>query len=405
MVRFHLFVATVICFATNSLAAQPSDREAIHAEPPLVAPPPLQLWVEQLNHSDPDVQKGAVRSLNQEAECPDWFDLFNDSDSVRRAAMFRSRMKPFLPMLVQHLRNCDLSSDDWQNADSPFMTVISILMAMGTDAEMAISELRTIALNTAKPSGARANCVMALFYVVPEETPVGPLLLNLLDSMPAEMQAELQEGARQLQDGEWSARTSLGFGWTFYSMYLIYSGHTKCEVPTLVKIAGDEYPLMLRAIAIGVLGELSFDARSAVPELRKLLNDEDPFIRELAVRVISTIQDDETLIPELLPFLKLDVAKSKEVEQDLKEYFEENRQKHAKWRNSPPDHWDAWLIQGAKSVLQHGNGYQRRQTIQDLGHMGPNAKDVLPELRRFLNDRDEDTRRMAAEAIRQIEAE
>lgn len=56
-----------------------------------------------------------------------------------------------------------------------------------------------------------------------------------------------------------------------------------------------------------------------------------------------------------------------------------------------------------KSTFRHGSGIQRRQIIQMLGDIGPNAKDALPELRKALKDPDEDTRRMAAEAIRRIE--
>lgn len=414
MLRLLLVLTALLGCAPNRLEAQQTENENLRARlaQPLVAPKPLLFWVERMSHLDADVRQEAIEFLSHEVEGTGLFDPMLDEDGVERRSAFRSQARSVLPLLLHQLRNGDILLDNLEESDSPFFTVISILMAMGADAEAAIPNLKAIALDETKPYGARHHCVMALLYVTPEREPVGPLFLRVLESVPAELKTEFTDAYQREKnhtagepDGIDYLGASVGIVSTYFTMNLIHTGHTKSEVPTLVKIVEGNYPSAYRAVAIAVLGELSFDARAAVPALRKQLKDDDPFIRECAVSSLLMIEKEESLIPELLPFLDLDDERRKEYEQELNDYFQKLREEQAKLRKDEPgDETNQWFLGELKLILKRSKGHHRRYAIQTLGHIGPNAKAALPELRKALHDPDEDTRRMAAEAIRKIES-
>lgn len=369
----------------------------------------LQFWAERLGHEDPEIRQQAVEVWHTELEKMGLWDLSIFDDSFKRQEAFRKRCRPVLPNLIDQLKRIDLSTVELENESDAFGTLLFILGSMGSEARESIPILEQIALAPDSSTQVRMSAITALLNVAPEDRPVGPFFLKLLNSEAKELKQLFETGYDDYEDEEtkeFYRNTSIGFGVTYFSMLLIKSGHTKSEVPSLVKIAQGDYPLEIRATAIGVLGELSFDARAAVPGLRKLLNDEESLIRMCAASSLLVIEDNESLIEELLPLLELDEKERKEMEQSLHEYFADQRRMRKDYPEMlEGDELDVHFLQYILEALKYGSGFQRRQTIQMLGYMGLNAKTALSELRKALKDPDEDTRRMAAEAIRKIEQE
>ena len=75
----------------------------------------------------------------------------------------------------------------------------------------------------------------------------------------------------------------------------------------------------------------------------------------------------------------------------------------------------AWVLHSARNVdlkevlpiiqetLKAPDPWARRQAARYLGRLGPYAKDAAPALSAALDDKDEDVRRAAAEALKSIQ--
>lgn len=376
-------------------------------EEPVAARKPLKYWVDRLNDSDAEVRGQAVSFVENElTEFSPWDwawegGSYRDPDGRKKRAAFRQEAKPLIPELLKALRNTD---------ESVVSTAAEVLMVMGPEAQTALPDLERIILSKSSTASTRMTMFNVLLFATPEDKPVGPYLLKLLNSLPLETyENELNDEYGNLPNDDKDQRsedvpnlhgTMVALSIPFYVGPMISSGHTKIEVPYLVKIASGEYPATIRAMAIGILGGLEFDAKSAVPALRKLLKDEDRFVRRWAVNALSDIEPEPQLVPELIEALGLKGEKRDEVEQGMREWFKQQEQERESLRELFEDGNN---LTDFVQAIKYGSGFQRRQAIRYLGQIGPAAKSMIPELRKALQDPDEDTRRMAAEAIKQIE--
>ncbi|TWU09522.1 HEAT repeat protein [Symmachiella macrocystis] len=380
-------------------------------EDPVAARKPLKYWVDRLNDSDAEVREQAASFVENElTEFSPWDwawegGSYSDPDGRKKRAAFRQEANPLIPELLKALKNKD---------ESVVSAAAEVLMAMGPEAQTALPDLERIILSKSSTASTRMTMFYVLLSATPEDKPVGPILLKLLNSLPWETYENvLNESYRSLptddedqqsENAQKQRGTMVALSIPAYLMPMISSGHTKIEVPYLVKIASGEYPATVRAMAIGILGGLEFDAKSAVPALRKLLKDEDRFVRSWAVNALSDIEPDPQLVPELIEALGLKGEKRDEAEQGMREWFKQQEQERESLRELFEDEDDLMVhFQTLNQMIKHGSGFQRRQAIQHLGQIGPAAKSMIPELRKALLDPDEDTRRMAAEAIKQIE--
>ncbi|QDU43713.1 HEAT repeat protein [Symmachiella dynata] len=370
---------------------------------PVAGRKPLRYWVDRLNDSDAEVREQAVKFVRIEvSEFSDlvWEGEPLDLKGLKRRGNFRQEATPLIPELLKALRNTD---------ENVVGVAAEMLMLLGPEAQVALPDLERIILSESSTASTRTTMFYVLLFATPEDKPVGPILLKLLNSLPWETYENLlnlvygslpSDDDQQSENAQKQRGTMVALSIPAYLGPMISSGHTKIEVPYLVKIATGEYPTTIRAMAIGILGGLEFDAKSAVPALRKLLKDEDRLVRSWAVNALSDIEPDPQLVPELIEALGLKGEKRDEAEQGMREWLKQQEQERESLRELYKDGDD---LTDFVQAIKHGSGYQRRQAIQHLGQIGPGAKSIIPELRKALQDPDEDTRRMAAEAIKQIE--
>ncbi len=372
-------------------------------EEPVTARKPLRYWVDRLNDSNAEVRERAVSFLHNELtefSPGHWEASYVDPKGRTRRATFRQESKPLIPELLKALRNKD---------ESVVSVAAEVLMVLGPEAQAALPDLERIVHNESSTAFTRMMMFHVLLFVMPEDRPVGPIMLKALNSLPWETYEDLlnefggvssDDKDQQFEDAQKLRGTMVALSIPVYVGPMISSGHTKIEVPYLVKIASGDYPATVRAMAVGILGALQLDAKSAVPALRTLLKDEDRFVRTWAVDALLRIEREPKLIPELIEALELKGKKREEAEKGMREWLKQQEQERESWRELFSDGDD---LTEFVQMMKHGSGFLRRQAIQYLGLIGPGAKSAVPELRKALHDSDEDTRQMAAEAIKQIE--
>ncbi len=401
----NFFVSAAILFSMICPAIAQNTRVAEEK--------PLRFWIQQLNDSDPMVRRKAAEVLSSKAEeFGVWDDGFFEAEWIKRRAAFRQEAKRLLPELLKVLRN----DDDPLRDEYAAIVAAELIMALGPDSRTAQPDLEEIVLNNKASGMLRMMCAYALLTVIPEDEPVGPLVLKMLNALSIEQFEELN-GDAQLEGDDTAKRifgdgkrgivamrhNSVATSIPAYAVPLANSGHTKIEVPYLVKIALGAYPPMIRAMAIGTLGALGFDAKSAVPALQKLLKDEDRFVRVWAASSLMTIERDEKLIPELIKSLELIGKERDNCKSEFREYLRQQDLERKQWREIAKGAEREVSLTLFVRMLNQGSSFHRRHAIQTLGLMGPGAKPAILEVRKALNDSDKDTRRMAAEAIRQIQ--
>ena len=363
---------------------------------------PLKHWVERLSHPESKVRKDSAVQLDfvaQEFE-PDRLFLTADEGWINRRATFRREARPLLCKLVDAMKSGD---EDVVAAAS------SVMMAMGLEASPAALELERLALDKDSPSMTRYVAINLLFYVTPECKPVLPVVLKLIASLPPDTFAA-SDSSDDISTANGSNKTLFTAGelQSFriansviaHSIPLVKSGHTKVEVPYLIQIATGDYPPEWRAIAVGVLGMLEHDARSANEKLRAILNDSDEneVVRWSAAEAIISIEADRKLIPEIVRALDLKGEVRAGFERRADESFKSQEETLEFLREFPDE-----LVQSYIQILRHGPGVFRRQMLRAFAIMGPVAKPAIPEIRKALSDADEETRQLAAKAIQQIE--
>lgn len=293
------------------------------------------------------------------------------------------------------------------NDDDP--TVVDatsqLIFCIGSPANEVAPELKRIIRDPSTSDAIRPSAVIALLAVTPENEPVGPLLLKLQKSlapkdwdMPELMGANGNTSSTDIPFARRILNAQIyAFVGGMCAMPVICTGHTKVEVPFVMKFAQGDNPADERIIAISALASLQFDARAAIPGLKKLLKDDELQIAMAAAMTLASVDPARDAIDSALNEMQLDDDRKQQFRKTLETCCSDLRDGTS-------------LLFDKDSVLdvpllESPNGFARRWYINELGHAGRQAKEAIPVLRKVLDDPDEDTRRMAAEAIRMIEAD
>ncbi|MBC7818805.1 MAG: HEAT repeat domain-containing protein [Planctomycetaceae bacterium] len=343
----------------------------------------LETLVRELTDEDEKVRKKACESLDRE------LIQFNDQ-FMKRLGQLRRELRPLAPTLIAQLRNSD---------ESVVGCASALLMGLGPDRESA-KLLERFVVDESRPSETQWLALTTLFYLTPEDVPVGPALLKLLNTLPKEMIKEHEDYlAAQPEEERWNG---VGFAIPLCAGPLLNSGHTTVEVPYLVQIASGKFLTAFRLLAIATLGEMEEDAKPAVPVLRKLLRDEQPIIRQVAAYSLLQIEKDPKQVTELVQILGWTGKERTRFEEMAELILHEDDQTIERFKNGDQseDETVAYI-----NMLKHGNGVVKRGILRLLAKLGPAVASAKPAVREALNDPNEDTRKLAAMALKSIESE
>lgn len=248
--------------------------------------------------------------------------------------------------------------------------------------------------------------LLALLSITPSDEPVGPLVLRFLESLPDDV---LQRYSRveSRTDGSphplgvsparaaWIDCTSV-----VAASMISSSGRENVETPAILEAASPKYPRAFRAVAIGTLAELEEEARAAVPGLRALLKDDDALIRAAAAIALVKIEADPAGVPEIIRAAALQGDDERSLRAQADAIVGRRQRERDCWRKHGGD-LAPYLIRR----IEQSNGPRKRESMRLLSLLGPAGREGLPALRSALDDPDEDTRRSAARALRDIDAE
>lgn len=360
----------------------------VKLEQPATAGKPLGFWIDRLHSEYPNARARAVEMIDEGyPQAQDIWELgFVGHDTISLLEGIRTEIKPHVPMLLDLLKRT--------KDEDVFSTSAALLTVMGLEAHSIAPDVKRLILRNELNGQERMSAFLLLLSVIPEDQPVGPVMIELLKAMPEKTRKDIAEN---------SALETVGFCIPITAGSLIRTGHTKVEVPYLVKVAQGDFPIFVRALAIGTLGSLEFEARAAVPALEKLLRDKDLNIQYMAAGALMTIQQEQLQLPAIVEALGVKGQKRREIEQGWEEYFE-SKNRERKQLEAIVQERDL-LFPTLAYLLKHGHGCHRRHAIRRIAIIGREAKFALPDLKKALGDDDEETRQLAADAIRAITAD
>jgi len=287
------------------------------------------------------------------------------------------------------------------------------LSAIGPEAQACVPALKAQIL---MPNAAtRFSAIETMLHVVPEDTPVGPVILDFLSSYlksltPQELsEFDIHLKTEMQTDGTTVKRLSgprsfgLGISVAGYAIILASSGHTLCEVPYLLKAASPDYPNYIRAVALGILAELREESKAAIPRLRELLHDTDPVVRYFSANALLFVSRKPAIITELADQLGLQGQERVRFEKSAQQRLADSSEN---WGSAEAlEAWhDPLFQQIILGQIEYGNGFYRRQGLRFLRQIGTGTEQVRPLLRRLLNHKDAETRDLADDILQRIAA-
>ena len=342
----------------------------------------------------PEDHEKAIRITNRPRVVP----LGPELRTPDRVA-FQQRAKPFVGELTNLLKHPD---------EQVVRESLEWLSMIGPEAQGCVPALKEQLLD---PQNAMAfAAVETLLHVVPEETPIGPIILDALSSCSKSLMSEplyeLRLETKTQSDGLETEQIvgpgamGLGVSAAGYAILLAGSGHTLSEVPYLLQAASPDHPIYIRAVALCILAELGEEGRAAVPRLHELIQDKNQVIAYLAANVLLHISRDPNTVPQIADQLGLEGRR--------REQFVANAKQELAEGEEGLDFAEVWrepeMQQMLLSQIEFANGFYRRQGLRYLRRSDADIKGVEPLLRRLMNHKDGETCAIVRDIVRRIEA-
>jgi HEAT repeat protein len=354
----------------------------------------LKTWLKLVTSESPEDHEKAVQITKRPRVVS-----FGPELSTPDRIAFQLSAKPFVGELTSLLKHPD---------EQVVLESLTWLSKIGPEAQECVSALKEQLLD---PQNAMAfAAAYTLLHVVPEETPIGPTILDALTScsksLTSEPQYELHLETKTPSDGLENEQIAglgamgLGVSVAGYAIMLAESGHTLSEVPYLLQAASPDHPTYVRAVALCILAELGEECRAAVPRLQELIQDKNRMIAYLAANALLQISREPDTVTHIVDLLGLEgrrreqfIAKAK---QELIE-TEEGQDFAEVWRD--PEMRQSLLLQ-----IEFANGFYRRQGLRYLLRSAETIQGAEPLLRRLVSHRDGETRVLARDILRRIDA-
>jgi HEAT repeat protein len=352
---------------------------------------PLKDLIERARSADVEVRSEAAEALQARATAAldglGGMAGFPDDDDLATLDRFRVEAKPLIPALAA-LFQCE--------HEQSRVAAALALGAIGPDAEKCRPALREVVRDKKSPRGLRLVAAPALLNVTPRNEVAGREFVELFRNA---FWDDAEDGEDEGVDASMTDDESIA-GWSgpFLAVLLTFADRSIAEIPSLAEAMQADSHRGVRLTAIAALAALQAEARSAIPSLRKLLNDGDAAVQKLAGLAIVWINADRAEIPGLIKAMSLGKADASEFQEEASHVLEQRANASKTIRDLGVE-----LVPDAIRNLKHRYGYHRREAIRRLGEIGAPAKEAIPDLKLILTSDDKEARALAAEAIKAIE--
>jgi HEAT repeat protein len=376
--RYLFLYAAINLIAASQSATQAADEVSANRTP-------LKDLVERLASDDMPARKAAADALLANYDGTFEPPQFDDENELAKQLQIRAELKPLFPQLQRLLES---KHDDCRETAAYLMAVL------GPDAKDAEPALLKTIRSTEASGGIRMAAFTALLHVTPRDRALGPTLLEVYNAH-GDGDVETEKEAKRRAEHE---EVTAGIGATAIALMLAQSGRAAIEVPTLVEMTAGKYRRGIRLTFIYALAELGSECRAAVPELRKLLFDDDRRIRSAAGWAVLCIDGDSAKLPDVLKAMSLDEKEDADFQESVSRFFKEKADIMKSLRDEPEEMMPQLLRQ-----VNYNNPFYQRQAIRLLGEIGPEAKVAIPVLVVAARSDDKFTRDTATAALKQID--
>lgn len=350
-----------------------------------------------------------------------WLKLLESKDPGERwkAAVALGRLRQSSPEVLRALANAIKDKEEYVAQ----IAVVAIEQ-MGTAAESILPELIDV-FNTLESD--KKSFMTSIFgHLGPKATTAVPAMMSLLDSPNQLVRGNTAVALGQIGPSAKKATPALRnalrdespFVRAHASLALWRIGKDKDVIPVLIQVTQTSHEFGPRA-AIHSLGEIGPDAKSAVPQLRKLLEDRKVMTVSAAAIALWKIEKYEPsigVLGELVqsyddrwsadalgdigPEAKDAIPALLKGVQSRDEYLRDSAAR-ALWRINRHEAAIPALIQR----LREAQPIARSYAAKSLGAIGRDAKQAVPALTEALRDQDADVRHFARLALKKIDPE
>jgi len=213
-----------------------------------------------------------------------------EAEAIAANQRYHEEAKPLVDHLIAALKSAD---------PEIVSTAATALAKLGADGRKALPALQTLFQDQKASAETKFHVFVALLHVTPKDKSLVQSLLGRWRDLPKEQRVEIEDLSNEATEGPFQGER-FGHSGIVCAGLLICADRTTVEVPHLIKATSPEFPLAVRVIAIDVLSHLAWDAESAIPSLRMLLNDENKLVRGNAAHALVRIERNPELLPPLL---------------------------------------------------------------------------------------------------------
>lgn len=374
---------------------------------------PLTHWLSELASADQARKKQSIAVLQDVASLVSFVDykLIADSECMlavpkftgndipspaRRVALanqYRKELRESLSAMIRQLSQLISTKDSESHAKAveTLATCITVAFPDGSGLVQARREL---------PPCMEADALIILFFeytalTLPADKSLHSIVVPETQKLSEETKTWLRAKWDRVKDKPRSEKPLVEFGLGFAPMVLLtgISSRNRIfeETPIFTEFLKPEYPQLIRCASLACLGECSFFAESALPDVRKLLNDDSYLIRDVAAKVVVALALDESELSELADITGLVGADRQEFIADSADMIDSN-------------FGDGTLTVIEEFIRDEDEKFKgvielkstRLQVLRCVRHFRSRAKHLEPFVRECLNDQD-DTIRIAAE--------
>jgi hypothetical protein len=403
MIRFVCFCLAWLSIPT--LVGVAAEVETVDPDRPSAA-----FWVSQLASHDRAVAAQAVVTLRETAGTP--YDLLQFTNEIVSTAeaeqhQFIQSLKPFARQLLSILES---------GPEECRQVAVDILAQIGVEAAFARPTILKIARSHEESPDLRIQAACALFLVTPADQPIGPDLVALAkaagafdrvsETGPPSEESDADLTTPKLTIARFTNLESQAGSLSFYlQLFLATSNRALLELPTLMELTQENYPVVIRLAMLQTLAGLGPEVDGALPALRLLLADKDVVIQWAAAMAIAYIQDDPSQLPELVRQTGIEEQLPSEIVLRLKNLAEPDLDETPPWLTSEFQQelsLDSDEI-GLRTLLYNDNPYWQRYAIRRVARLNARGKPFLNVLRKLATQGDRMTRHTAVSAIERID--
>lgn len=366
-------------------------------------PFPLADYIAALSSPDQEVRAKACTELGQRSELlspaiPEFALAVDNQDLKEKLLASRRELKSHVKLITAALDSRDRDV---------VVTAASLLAVLGPEERDGFKRvLARMDRCGDEESLLRLQLAMSSVALRPAHQPASPGLLDaaLAPKEAAEMWETLKDYDPLSKDGldqpGSGCATGLAMsGWLFATI-LANCDRTTVEIPALLEAARPDKPRARRLLALMILANFEEEARPAAADLKKLLRDPDRLVAYLSACALLSARCDGAQIPDVAKELRLTPEQQKVFDENIAE-GEKTAERDAKSRHENPSS----VIDDALPRIRNSPiSVYRRSALRQLRDLGPAAREALPTVRELLKDPNEQTRTLAAETIRKIEA-